>query len=306
MKTIGPDNPVLDFSIGEDANAITIADVNLELDTFTLKQRRAAASQGDLFLISLPEDGGVNGRFRFGELGEEEKQNWLASATRLISFPTGKFAIDAGGFFGRQLDVSETEAVDFVMVEVPPGNYELTCFVYLSSDIATDLFRRRKLSYLDWFRKENLEAPIPHWLVDLAENRDNDYEDERLEELSDSEIDSESDDNFCELLFQLKPASDRTKVAETEISKQGNLKWNKRLPSEFPHPILTSEATARLNTYSMTKLVAKSFLTAEYEQASRVFEDSMQSDVARFLDCPATPRHDWGKDDHSVTDCPER
>lgn len=283
MRTLGPDNLRFDFSVGEDAIAITIADVNLQLESFGLKHRVAAAEKSDLFLVSLPEDGGIGGRFCFGELDESEEQNWVARATRSISISTGKFAIDGGGFFGEEVDVQVTETVDFVIAQVPPGDYELTCYVYLCSNIATDLFKSRKLSYIDWFRKTHIGAAIPAWLVELAEDRDNEFEDERLEVLSNSDIDDEAEEDFVELLFQLNPIEDRKSVAEVEISKRGRLKWEKRLPIEFPHPILTSGAVSRRGTSAMSKLVAKAFASKDFQRASTVFVDSIQSDVVEFL-----------------------
>lgn len=281
MRKLTPEEPRFDFGVGEDASAVTITDTKRQPDIASLQDRVAAAVRGEALLISLPEDGGICGRLVLGELKPEESAAWVARATRFVDLETGRLVIDAGGFLGAK-DVPEvTESGDFLLIEVPPGFYQLTAHVYLNSGIATDLFRRRKLSYLDWYRKTNSCQTIPDWLVELAEDRDNEHEEERLEVIKDDDIDAEGDDSFIEVLIQFEQATERG--TETDISKSGALKWERRLPDNFPAPLLTSLATGLRGTFAMAKSVVKAFQKEEFAAASQVFNESMRADVSEFL-----------------------
>ncbi|EAQ76839.1 hypothetical protein [Blastopirellula marina] len=281
MPILSPDQPRFDFGVGEDASVITIADADRQADLITLQDRVAAAKQGSALLIHLPDDGGIAGRLVLGELTEEESTSWIAKGTRSVELKTGKLVVDAGGFFGQQISPESTESPDFLLVDVPPGSYQLTTYVFLSSDIATDLFRRRKLSYLDWRRKSFPNQTIPQWLVDLAEDRDNDFEEERIEQLQDDEVDTEADDAFVEVLIQLQRAA--VTKEETEIASSGKLKWEKRQPEAFPQPVSTAVAAGLRGSFSKAKLVAQAFHREDFAAASQVFVEAMRTDVAAFL-----------------------
>lgn len=281
MRKLTPENPRLDFEVGEDAKVIAITDAKWRSDIVSRKDRVAAATRGEAFLISLPEDGGIGGRLVLGELEPEESSGWVARATQCVDVETGQLVIDAGGFLGAENLPEETEAGDFLLIEVPPGFYQLSAHIYLNSGIATDLFRRHKLSYLDWYRTSNSCQTIPDWLIELAEDRDNEYEEERLDEIEDEDIDTEGEDSFVEVLIQIEQVTER--ADETEISKSGVFKWERRLPEHFPAPLLTSVATGLRGTSEMAKSVVKSFQKEDFAAASKVFSEPMRTEVSEFL-----------------------
>ncbi|UUO07686.1 hypothetical protein M4951_05100 [Blastopirellula sp. J2-11] len=281
MALLNFDQPRFDFAVGEDASVITIADAERQADFATLQDRVAAAKQGNALLIPLPEDGGIVGRLVLGELTEEESAGSIASAMRTVEFETGKLVVDAGGFFGKPIPPETTAGPDFLLVEIPPGLYQITTHVFITSDIATDLLRRRKLSYVDWYRQSDATRMLPEWLVDLAENRDNEFEEEQIEQLKEDDIDTEAEDAFLDVLIQIQPVAEPGE--QTEIAGSGGPKWEKRQPEAFPEPVSTTVAVGLRGAYSHAKLVAQAFQRKDFAAASQVFVEPIRTEVAEFL-----------------------
>ena len=275
------EQPRFDFCVGEDADYITIADAKWQPERTSLQDRSEAAHQGKLVLLALPEDGGIGGRIVLGELNPEESNGWVAKATRHVEFESGQLVFDAGGFFGNEAASDATAAPDYLVVEIPKGSFRVSAYVYLPSNFATELLKRRKLSYLDWFRNSHPDSAVPFWLVDLAEERDNDFEDERLDALPEDDIDIECDEDFVEILFQLAPVADTDH--QSELKKSGQPKWEIRIPQSFPSPMLTSATRGRQGAYSQAKQLAQAFRIEDFKKCSEIFVDAMRTDVREFL-----------------------
>lgn len=281
MQTLNDDNARIDFGIGEDADLITITDVQYQAKLVTKQDHISAAERNEAFIVSLPEDGGIGGRLVLGALNDDESGTWVARACRTLDLPSGQLVIDAGDFLGNDGEPDTGYGPNYIITEVEPGRYQLMAYVYLCSNIATDLLQRRKLTYIEWFRQSFPSSPVPYWLIELAEDRDNDDEEEILEELKDEDIDDEGDDSFVEVLFQLEPA--QPDAQQTELTKSGGPKWEKRIPKSFPTPPLTSHAAGSRGAFPKAKSVASAFRKQNFEAATKVFVDRMQAEVKEFL-----------------------
>lgn len=270
-----------DFSVGEDPNLIFIADACLESKVQSVKDRITAALQGDAFVLSLPEDFGIFARLVVGQLTSDEQEAWVARASRSINLDTGRLVVDGGGFFGREPDPQVTQTVDYAIFEVPPGRYTLTCYVYLHSDLATDMFRRRKLSYIELFQRSHPSEQIPNWLFELAEGRDNDFEEEQLETLDEATLDDSHDENLIEYVLQLQPVDRGTQ--DSELSAKGKLKWEKRWPKSFPTPLRSADHSRSSGAKDLTKAIVDSFVREDFETASNFFARSLRPLIGDFF-----------------------
>ncbi len=281
MTELNDANPRFDFGVGEDASVITLADAEHRTSICSLTERIAASARGDVVLIPLPEDGGISGRIVIGQLTDDEVDGWVAKATRFLRLDSGQFVVDAGGFLGSEPPPGTTEAGDFLLVGVPPGSYHITVYVMIASSIATDLLRRRKTSYLDWYRKSSSGTSLPRWVVELAEERDNELEDDRLDELSEENIDDDASDDFVEVLIQLNASNG---IAEpTSLVKNGGPKWERRLPKAFPHPPLSTSASRLRGCLPIARAFAAAFANEDFERASRFCVSEIRDEVCGFL-----------------------
>ncbi|TWT80506.1 hypothetical protein CA13_19260 [Planctomycetes bacterium CA13] len=281
MNENSHDEERVDFSVGEDPDLICIADACHQANLRSVKDRIEAALRGDAFMLSLPEDFGITGRLVVGELDCLEQETWVARASRSIQLETGKLVVDGGGFFGRQTDPQVTQSVDYSIFQFPPGRYTLTCYAYLCSDVATDLFRRRKLSYIELFRRSHPSEPIPVWLFELAADRDNDLEEEELETVDEATLDDSQVEVMIEYVLQLQPAESGTQ--ESGLSAKGKLRWEKRWPKTFPRPLLSAEHPRAAGTKDLTKTLINSFAQGDFEASSDIFTRFLRGQVGEFL-----------------------
>lgn len=272
----------IDFGIGEDCNTIVVAGRDLVGSLVSAKDRNAAAQQNRAFLLPLPEDGGISGRLILGPLNEHEEQAWMAKATRMLELEDDVLMVDAGGYFSKP-DLPATDAgSEHLLVEVQAGTYALTVYHTLNSNHTTDMFRRSKISYLTAYKQSFPGTAIPEWVIDLAEDRDNEVEEEQLEELDSTEVDCDSGGNFVEVLFQLTPVS--PDVQESSLLKSGGPKWEKRPFKAFPTCLPTEQAERAGGVNAQAKKLAKAFRRGDLAEAAGIFPSTYCDEVREFLE----------------------
>ncbi|MEM0926124.1 MAG: hypothetical protein AAGJ83_08815, partial [Planctomycetota bacterium] len=271
----------IDFMIGEDADFIVIADANRQSQLRTAKEMIAAALKSEAFVLPLPEDGGISGRVVIGELDEEEAQRWVAKAIRPLTVSTQQIVLDAGDFFGHSIPISVGEHDNHAVLEIEPGDYLLTCLVYFTSQISTDLFKRHKFSYLQLFHTTFPERNYPPWLLDEAEYRENETDEEWLESIGDEQIDYELEDRFINVVLQFQKGV--TEPSPTAVSKTGRLKFEKRPPSSFPEPLrlLGSEQADSAN--AIAARMTSAFQDADFESVVAYVSKHLRPSITSFL-----------------------
>lgn len=277
---LASDTTRIDFAIGEDADLILVADAARQNELKTAKDGIAAALRNEAFVIPLPQDGGASIRLVVGDLSDDESYNWVAKAIRPLKLTTNQLAIDAGDFFGHDVEISKDPSGNFQLVEVQPGDYLITCLVFFTSDIATDLFKRHKFSYLELFWQSHPDRKVPTWLIDEAECRDNERDEELLESIDDGKVDHETGDQFVDIVLQLQPNSNAESY--TSLSKTGKLKWEKRTPQSFPAPIVSAGADAAGSKKQVARRFAGAIRTEDFEALQPYCTDLLQNEIAAF------------------------
>lgn len=272
----------IDFGIGEDADYIVLADAGKQKALKAVPDMIAAGLDNEAFLLPLPEDGGISGRVVVGELTDEESNNWVAKAQRQLYVRESKVVVDAGDFFGRE---TPNQAGNHFILELEPRQYQLTCLIYITENIATDLFRRHKFSYFELFRKTHADRKVPAWLIEEAQCRDNEIDEEYCETISTDEIDNECDDVFVGVLFHFQ----RDTVVEnpTSVSKTGKLKWEKRPPKKFPQPLRLLGAASNATRAKSKKTIASKFATAfangDFASVAEDCSQHLEPEIEAFL-----------------------
>ncbi len=271
----------IDFAIGEDADFIVMAAANKQHELHTAKEMIAAGLQHQSFVLPLPEDGGISGRVVIGELTSDETEHWVARAQRPLRVESDKLVIDAGDYFGREGTSAIGQHDNHLVMQVEPGDYLVTCLVYMTSGIATDLFKRHKFSYFELFGKRYPNQAFPQWLIDEAECRDNETDEEECETIAEDQIDHEAEDRFVDVLFQFE--KDGVTESPTDVSKTGKLKWEKRVPKGFPN-LLPNLGTGQVaSTYAVTSKIATAFSRGTFDSVVPYFSIDLQPNVSSFL-----------------------
>ncbi|MEM9587652.1 MAG: hypothetical protein AAGA03_10255 [Planctomycetota bacterium] len=271
-----------DFAVGEDADLILVADANQQGVIATQASAIKAAERDEAFVLPLPEDGGVSARLVIGALNDDEDSRWVARVTRNVAIPTGQLVVDGGGYFGRSPNPTVKQAVDYAVFDIPPGTHKLTCLVYITSDIATDLFRRRKVSYLKWFQETFPGSAIPAWLVEAAEARDHDAEEALLESIDHGELEvDEEDDSFIDVILHLEPNS--VCREPTKLLARGKLSWERRLPKQFPLPLVGNGVRRSGDSRWTTRTIVDAFVDQTFDSVRESFTRSLRPQISDFL-----------------------
>ncbi|MEW4561772.1 hypothetical protein AB1K70_04560 [Bremerella sp. JC770] len=272
----------IDFGIGEDADYIVIADAGKQREFKTAADAIGAGLANEAFVLPLPEDGGISGRVVVGELNDDESNHWVARAQRSLNVQDEKVVIDAGDFFGRK---TPGHSGNHLIVELEPGQYQLTCLVFLTDNIATHLFARHKFSYMELFQNTFPDQKFPVWLIEEAECRDNETDEEWCETISDDQVDFANENRFVGVLFQFQ--KDVTVESPTEISQTGKLTWDKRPPKTFPEPLRrlddASSAIRATSGDAILTEIMKAFTSEDFAACTGYFSEPLQSEAESFL-----------------------
>jgi len=271
-----------DFGIGEDADYIVIADAGKQQALKTAPDMIGAGLANEAFVLPLPEDGGISGRFVVGKLNDDEASQWVARVQRSLNVQEKKVVIDAGDFFGRE---TPDHSDNHVIVELEPGQYQVTCLVFFTDNIATHLFARHKFSYFELFQNTNPDKNFPAWLVEEAECRNNETDEQWCETISDDQVDFACENSFVGVLFQFQ--KDVPVKSPTDISQTGKLKWEKRPPKTFPQPLRrldeASNAVQATSSDAILTQIMKAFINQNFATPVAFFSELLQAEAENFL-----------------------
>lgn len=234
----------IDFSIEEAGCLLYVADKNLGGLPFSRFHEffggrsglRDLVLQGAVLPLALYQDDGYNVRVRSGDLTAEEQSEWTSKVTWKLNLASGKMVVS--GVCDEDMD---DELADFpkaetggeywtgCLVEMPPGEYEVSIYSYPPGDLAggwmriekPDLFRRcfgadAGLKYekpLEYFNRTRPGEAPPDWIKEGFEEAD-----------------------FLDFLIHLAPLSGELKTPEFE--PDGCLLWQYRKPEICPRGIV--------------------------------------------------------------------
>lgn len=101
-------------------------------------------------------DGGT--LFVIGDLTDEESNQWIGKLVGKLNIPCGKLVLLCGG--GHEDMIAEAISgnppdpnyVVFQAIDVPPGEYQVEIYAYLSSSIAQNYLEEQEATVQEWFQ----------------------------------------------------------------------------------------------------------------------------------------------------------
>lgn len=113
-------------------------------------------------------------QFVIGDMTEEENNQWIGRIIGKLNIPCGKFVLLCGG--GDQeafaYAISGKPPAEhfeyFQVIDVPPGEYQVEIYAYLSSFIAQDYLENQKTSVQQWFQEHFFESEDLGYIIHLT------------------------------------------------------------------------------------------------------------------------------------------
>lgn len=217
-----------------------------------------AAKTGEIVRFPLAEEAEVVGRVVFGELSEGEDCQWVSESVAELDLKDGEFVIDASPFLSSDQFRQPEVHAGYQLFSVPAGRYRLRILTYLNSVNGSD--RLRLISddgYWAYFEATRRGTGAPEWVVDLAEDNDEDIPEDLV-------IDAMPERTLVDFVFQLTPANHSDTFSE--LRKDGSLDWHSRKPSAFPMGIRTHSIDDYLQ---QKKTLLEPLERAEWERSER-------------------------------------
>ena len=160
-----------------------------------------AVRDGAYLPFQLYSGAEFNCRFTTKPLKPEEERQYIAfSAGRVVVEESGIFLADGFGVLEPDTPIEDD---DFAMVtiDVPPGDYLVTCYGFLPGPIVHN-FRAETGTVLGkWYVDSYGEAPPPYWFVEWEPEVDADL----LSKWREAVADGPDWEQYLHFVFQLKP-----------------------------------------------------------------------------------------------------
>ncbi|MCB0213984.1 MAG: HEAT repeat domain-containing protein [Anaerolineae bacterium] len=215
-----------DLTLG-DPGAVVLYSLSLkeQINDDFCQDMTSAVLQGGIFPLPLAGDNPTNVRLIFNEaLLEQEEAEWIGKYEWQLRIPDGQLMLD-GGCDADELDENLLGDL-YHLIEIPPGDYGLTAYVYITSPNAIDCLEVAGLKerWLDWFNRTRSGIDAPAWLLERE-----DYEQYRRLSVV------ERNRAYVDFLIHLTPLK-TTPPPLPELIDQGWLPYthNARIPNRCP------------------------------------------------------------------------
>jgi hypothetical protein len=119
-------------------------------------------AEGWVIPVELVQDDSFHVRVVMGDLTQDEEEQWVARLEWKLRIPDGCLSIEGG------LDPETRDTDDFVrFIEVPPGNYRVEIYTYLTGMNGRACREAMKSSKTlgEWFRRTRPNETMPDWLM---------------------------------------------------------------------------------------------------------------------------------------------
>lgn len=194
----------IDFYLNNETRAIALSDGN-PCTGHPQEQEDGFENLEELLqkkeVIPLLHDSKTDFSFRIvfeEKLNSQESEEWLAQVRWKLKVPSGIFVV-CGGF--GYIPIDAPLKPHFVRILVPPGEYTVTVYSYMTCPYGTLLFEQAKEksgmkgSLKTWFQKTRPGVLPPQWLSNEDnEEEDDDGDDE--DDYNDDENENENNDSF--------------------------------------------------------------------------------------------------------------
>jgi hypothetical protein len=131
--------------------------------------------QGVCLPLSFPGDCALDGAiFILGDLTEQEANEWIGRISWKLNIPCGKLVILCGGGDPGEFEHAvsgeppEEHYQIFQVIEVPPGEYLVEVYAYVSS-MTVDFYFEENEPPEAWFQHTRPDMELPLWLQHFRE-----------------------------------------------------------------------------------------------------------------------------------------
>jgi hypothetical protein len=131
--------------------------------------------QGVCMPLSFPGDCALDSAiFILGDLTEQEENEWIGRIIWKLNIPCGKLVILCGGGDPGEFEHAvsgeppEKHYQIFQVIEVPPGEYLVEVYAYVSS-MTVDFYFEEDESLETWFQRTRPGLELPLWLQHFRE-----------------------------------------------------------------------------------------------------------------------------------------